>query len=235
MQDDILMIKMKNNRIEVIVSRLANYMDVKEMLFKKLDALSKFFGKDTMKIVISGKKFTEGQEKELATILKRDYGLDNVEYCTLEELRHLDIPKKPPVPIKSNTMNLKPKIIRSNGIDSVFKVGNVRGGQVIQSHGDITIIGDVNPSAQLVAKGNICVVGTLRGNVHAGAFGDKTAIIVSTVLEAKQIRIANCIGIAPKDNKSSGSVEIAHVVDDIIVIEPINEKPKKKSKFLFKK
>ena len=234
MTEELLMFKTKNDRIEVIISHNAEYEDVKRRLFRKLDTLASFFGDNEFCIYLAGKRFSDGQKKEISSIIKSEYVINDVKFCTLEELRNLDKVPERMLDNKDRYVNNEPEVVEEEqgfSRNSVFKVGNVRGGQVIESYGDITVIGDVNPSAELIAKDNICVVGTLRGNVHAGAFGDKEAIIVANVLEAKQIRIAEHVGIAPNDNKSNGVTEIAKIVDGRIVIEPLNDKPKKKKKF----
>ena len=44
----------------------------------------------------------------------------------------------------------------------------VRSGQVIQVHGDLLVVGDVNPGGTIKASGNIYVLGKLQGIAHAG-------------------------------------------------------------------
>ena len=76
-------------------------------------------------------------------------------------------------------------------------MGRVDTGELIESQGDLTIIGNVDLGAKLIANGNICVLGALRGSAYAGADGDKDAVIVANILEASKLRIAGCVGIAP--------------------------------------
>ena len=47
--------------------------------------------------------------------------------------------------------------------------------------------------AEVIAGGNITVVGTLRGVAHAGANGNIKAIIAANTIEDTQIRIANLV------------------------------------------
>ena len=55
------------------------------------------------------------------------------------------------------------------------------------------IIGDVNSGAEVIAADNIIVIGNLRGLAHAGAKGNKDAIITAGNLEALQVRISNIV------------------------------------------
>ncbi len=56
-------------------------------------------------------------------------------------------------------------------------IRNLRNGQVLRHHGDLTLLGDVNAGAELVASGSIVVFGRVRGFVHAGFAGNGQAII----------------------------------------------------------
>jgi septum site-determining protein MinC len=60
--------------------------------------------------------------------------------------------------------------------------------------GNIVLIGDVNPGAELIASGDIVIVGALRGTAHAGAQGDREARVIALEFAPTQLRIANVIG-----------------------------------------
>ncbi len=67
----------------------------------------------------------------------------------------------------------------------------VRSGQtVIADHGDLVVIGPVASGAELIARGNIHVYGTLRGRAMAGAHGDMNARIFCQHLDAELLAIA---------------------------------------------
>ena len=59
--------------------------------------------------------------------------------------------------------------------------------------GNIVVVGDGNPGAELVATGDILVFGRLAGIAHAGAGGDASARIFALNLAATQLRIATFI------------------------------------------
>jgi septum site-determining protein MinC len=60
------------------------------------------------------------------------------------------------------------------------------------------VFGDVNAGAQVVADGNIVVLGALRGVAHAGARGDESASVVAFQLQSSQVRIASHIALPPE-------------------------------------
>ncbi|OPJ55532.1 septum site-determining protein MinC [Alkalithermobacter paradoxus] len=97
----------------------------------------------------------------------------------------------------------------------------LRSGTKIEYKGNVVIIGDVNPGGQVVAYGNIIIMGALRGVVHAGANGNKNAFVAAYNLDPMQLRIADTIAIAPEDNfEKPNFPEVAHIKNDCIVIEP---------------
>lgn len=95
----------------------------------------------------------------------------------------------------------------------------LRSGRTIHSEGHVIVIGDVNPGAQIVAGGDVVVWGVLRGNVHAGAFGDENAVVCALDMMPTQLRIAGHLYSAPAGNKRHKSQpETAYVRDDQIII-----------------
>ena len=74
-----------------------------------------------------------------------------------------------------------------------FHKGSLRSGNKIEHEGSIVVIGDVNHGSEIMAGDNIIVLGVLRGIAHAGAKGNKKAIIAATSIESPQIRISNII------------------------------------------
>ena len=70
-------------------------------------------------------------------------------------------------------------------------------GQSITSEGNIVIIGDVNPGAEIVAKGDITVWGILGGIAHAGSDGNTYSRIRALKLNAIQLRIGGIFARRP--------------------------------------
>ncbi len=99
---------------------------------------------------------------------------------------------------------------------------HLRSGQRVEHNGDILILGDVNKDAQVVATGNIIVMGKLRGIAIAGALGDEKAVVVALEMEPQQIRIGKKVAIMDEEErKSPGYPEIAKVEDGNIILERV--------------
>ena len=98
---------------------------------------------------------------------------------------------------------------------------SLRSGQNINFDGNVVILGDVNPGAEIVAGGHILVMGSLRGLVHAGAAGDEDATVTALHFSPTQLRIASHITRPPDGKKEDGAgyPETARIKDGIVVIE----------------
>ena len=77
--------------------------------------------------------------------------------------------------------------------DTLLVQRSLRSGQSIHHTGSVVIMGDVNPGAEVIAGGNIVVMGSFRGVAHAGAQGDESATITAFRLRPTQLRIAGHI------------------------------------------
>ncbi|MDD2619176.1 MAG: septum site-determining protein MinC [Syntrophomonadaceae bacterium] len=81
--------------------------------------------------------------------------------------------------------------------DTMLICKSLRSGQRIVAEGNVVILGDVNPGAEIIAGGNIIIMGSLRGMVHAGAYGDDTALVSAYRLNPTQLRIGSHITRSP--------------------------------------
>lgn len=105
------------------------------------------------------------------------------------------------------------------GVSTLYHRGTLRGGQALHNLGNLVVIGDVNPGAELVASGDIVVFGALRGVAHAGAQGDRGARVIALELAPTQLRIATVIATSGNDRGKRGP-EHAAIVDERIVVVP---------------
>ena len=104
--------------------------------------------------------------------------------------------------------------------------------EVLEAGSSIIILGDVNPGATVVSKGNVVVLGTLKGTIHAGAAGNEGAFVAALNMNPMQIRIADAIARAADDKpekksrkakETSTGPMIAYTEDGNIYMEPITK------------
>lgn len=104
--------------------------------------------------------------------------------------------------------------------DSRVIYGTLRSGQKIETEHSLIICGDVNSGAEVVAGGDVVVLGTLRGVAHAGAY-DETGggrFIFALSLQPTQLRIGTVISRGAPGG--TAGAEIARVDGTLIVVEP---------------
>lgn len=120
--------------------------------------------------------------------------------------------------------------------DGKFYKGTLRSGQVLESETSIIILGDVNPGATVVSKGNVVVLGTLKGSIYVGAAGNEKTFVAALSMDPMQIRIADYIArnsdspekkdkkkLIKKKDKQDEQPMIAYVDAGNIYIEPITK------------
>ena len=79
---------------------------------------------------------------------------------------------------------------------AMFLDRTLRSGTRIDFAGHVVILGDVNPGAEIVAEGNVIIWGRLRGTVHAGSKGNRSAVICALDFSPMQLRIADEVSAA---------------------------------------
>lgn len=117
-------------------------------------------------------------------------------------------------------------IVPPSGGGALYLRHGMRGGQKQVFDGDVVLCGDVNQGAEIIAGGDVIVIGALRGVVHAGYPDNKGTVVVALNLIPLQLRIGPLIAIPEEEQNHRGTIrpEVARILDDQIVIEPYNGK-----------
>lgn len=130
-----------------------------------------------------------------------------------------------PATIETVVAQVQPEVPSSGRTEIIART--LRSGTRKETPGSVIVLGDVNSGVELVAGGDIIVVGTLRGLAHAGATGRKDAIIWAQKIASPQIRIGQAIARASDSSSIKGmqaregdTAELAKLEGDHIVIEP---------------
>ena len=92
----------------------------------------------------------------------------------------------------------------------------LRSGIRIEFPGSVTVLGDVNPGAEIAAGGSVMVWGRVRGAVQAGANGDESAVICALEIASSQIRIGELV---LQENAKGSSPQKIYVQDGRLSIE----------------
>lgn len=193
-------VKCSSDVLEFWADSSSAYTEVYDALRSRLDANAAFFIGSGKKVLFYGKHFSDVQKRELRAMLSKDYGFSAVSFSDDEA------PEKESAELPVH----------------LFLTQTVRSGQLIKASGDITIVGDVNAGAEIIAGGSIAIFGKLRGLVHAGAFGRQDVIIVADKLMANQIRIGGKIAVLPQKHKASEPEAVRLSAEGKVIISTLN-------------
>lgn len=181
-----LMINLRKEKIIIRIIDSATQKEITEVLKKKLPELKRLYQKAKTPIFITGKVLKNKEITEIQNLIKKEIDVE-IDF---------DSPKVMGLHSIRRTYNQEIK-----NSETKFYRGSVRSGQKIESEGSLVIIGDVNSGSEVIAGENIIVVGILRGLAHAGAKGNKEAIIAAERIETPQIRISNIVKEIDRDEE----------------------------------
>lgn len=171
-------ISMKKNGVIIKIDENAEQKDIISNLKSKMTELKNLYKDDKTPITIVGKVLKNKEMDEIQNVIKTFIDITvNFDSPTVLGLHGI---KK----------SFNKEIATS---ETKFHKGSLRSGQKIEFEGSLVIIGDVNPGAEVIAGENIVVLGQLRGLAHAGAKGNRDAIIEAVQIDATQLRIADVI------------------------------------------
>lgn len=88
------------------------------------------------------------------------------------------------------------------------------GQQIFAERGDLVVVASVSPGAELIARGNIHVYGTLRGRALAGVHGDSAARIFCEALDAELLAIAGLYKLSDAFDPSLRRRRVQAFLDD---------------------
>jgi septum site-determining protein MinC len=215
------MVKIKGGRsgLSLTFAPEASFEDILRHLQGKLESGSGFFLRGTM-VFLPRDVLTDAQREKLQKLF-HEHGL----ICRVQPLEgenHLEKSQAAPASAAESQPQAAPAASQNPDVQEMLVVNKtVRGGQEIRTKSSVLVCGNVNPGAQIIAGGSIDVRGICRGMVHAGAFGDTSAIVVADHLMPTQIRIASFIARSPDHMDMTEKAERASIKDGQIVIEPI--------------
>ncbi len=191
----------------ILLDGQEDFKVIKKRLKEKFETSRDFFTRSEVIVDIGDRVLTNEETRELARLIREECGLrcrrigDKIVDDVEDEEEGANQPEKE--------------------LETLLIKRTIRSGQRLYHDGNIVILGDVNPGAEVVATGDIIIIGTFRGVAHAGAGGNEDAIIVATSLRPTQIRIADFITRAPDDERygAANLTEIARIKGGYVVIE----------------
>lgn len=197
-------INLKKDQIVIKLNEEAEQIEIMEVLKKKLTELKKLYKDEKTPIMVTGKILKNKEIDEIQELIKSKIDVE-IDF---------DMPKS--LGLHSIKKTFEKEIAIS---ETKFHRGSLRSGQKMETEGSLVIIGDVNSGAEVMASDNIIVLGALRGLAHAGAKGNKQAIIAAGLVDTVQIRIANVVKEIDRDEEPMHKQAYVSIINDKIIIE----------------
>jgi len=197
-------INLKKDEVLIKIDDNAVQRKILSELTKKLRDIKKMYQDEKTPIRVTGKVLTNKELEEIKKVIKKEIDVE-VTFDTPTTLG-----------LHSITRSFKRDVGKS---ETTFHRGSLRSGQKLEVEGSVVVIGDVNSGAEVIAADNIAVIGNLRGLAHAGAKGNKDAIIAAGTLDVVQLRISNIVKEIDRDEEGVRAHAFVYVDEDKIVIE----------------
>lgn len=199
-----------NCKRKQLTIKIKEHMDIKDVVInlrKKMPEIRVLYKNiDPIEISVIGSEISMKEAKIIKRVINK-YFKSDVKFTHTDILGLYGIRK----PFQKEIATSETKFYRHS----------LRSGQKLEFTGSIVVLGDVHYGAEVVAGENIIVLGALRGLAHAGAKGNKEAIISAGSIETTQIRISNIIRKCDKSEFENVIVKTNAYVDkeDKIVID----------------
>ena len=204
MKNNYVSINLRKDEIVIKLGENASHEAIITGLKKKLPELKKLYKDEKTPIRVAGKILKNKEIDEIQEIIKEKI---NVEI-------DFDMPRT------LGLSGIKRAFDKEIAVsETKFHRGSLRSGQKMEVEGSLVILGDVNSGAEVMASDNIVILGALRGLAHAGAKGNKQAIIAAGLFDAEQVRIANIVKEINRDEEPLHKQAYLSVIDDKIIIE----------------
>ena len=234
-----VMIKGTKSGIILVLDDTVDWESLKQDVANKFQETADFLGNSKKAISFQGRELSLEEQKEILEIIRQNCNLQIM--CVLEEDEKKEAAFAKAVSDAEEKENIAPKSVNQelnalagNNSGFFFK-GNLRSGQVLDVETSIIILGDVNAGAKVISKGNVIILGALKGNVFAGSAGNEDAFVVALDMMPVQIRIADVIARSPDEKpekmgkkkknriKLEKETKIAFLEDGNIYIQPLEK------------
>ena len=169
---------LRRKRITIGISEDVEFKIVIAILKKKLPEIKLLYKNNQPEISVLGREFSNKERSYIQKTVGKFFDAD-INFSSAKMLGLYSIRK----PFNRDIEVSKTKYYRHS----------LRSGQRIEFEGSIIVLGDVNYGAEVIAGENIVVLGVLRGLAHAGAKGNKDAIISASAIQTSQVRISNIV------------------------------------------
>ena len=212
---ELVTIKSSHSGIELRLNAELPFPDLLKAVEEKFRQSADFFKNAKMAVSFSGRTLSISEEEQLIQVITQTTNLEII--CIIDHDERKELIYKRAV---AQCLSEREKS------DGQFYRGTLKRRQLLESESSIVILGDVEFGAKVVAKGNIIILGTLYGSVHAGAAGDRNAFIIALSMQPQRLVIGDIEAkrqLFYQDSLSINGPQIAVVDGKRIYLDPLIE------------
>ncbi len=216
--DALAKFKIRKDAIYIVFDNDASFDDVLADFKDKLEDAKKIFKQEKTSLLFSGREFNTEEENIIYETIE-NAGLNLIAYaneCYLDGV----MPTISDTAVTEKSKDLQEEYDPQKQ-PTFFQNGSLRSGRRIEFDGSVVLLGDLNAGAEIIASGNIIVLGACRGMVHAGSRGDSNSYIFAQQLTPTQIRIAEMVTYLNFDRKDEHFPSYAYIDDGKIYVAKI--------------
>lgn len=218
MDNAIVKLRGYKDGLHLIINPKVSLNEVETAIHELLSEMNQSLSGTSIQIDMMTTPLTSDDLKELETHLTKSYDL------VVKGVNVLDEKDESPILAAPTTHSISQELTLDTPMhieDAQVVRQTIRSGQTTSClTGSVILYGDVNPGGEVIASGDIVVLGALRGSAHAGANGRLSAVIIAMDLVPLQLQIGTYVNRPPIGQKPRGYPEIARVgAEDIIIVE----------------
>lgn len=202
-----VVIKSSKAGMTVILDPELPFGELLEAIGKKFSESARFWGSVQMTLTLEGRDLTAAQEFAIVDTITKN--------SQIEVLCLLDTDAER---IERCEKALNDKLMELNSQTGQFYRGTLKRGDCLESEASIVLIGNVDHGARVTAKGNVVVLGELKGTVTAGVSGNPQAIVMALDMAPLQIRIGDLSSRFNERNKRLGRGPMIALVEDGAIV-----------------
>ncbi len=228
--------KIKKTDLFINFDGEADFEEVLAEFIEKLADAKKIFKEEKTNIYFTGRDLSDDQEEAIYTAIEQS-GLNIVVYgneayieLPVKEVKETSVSDESGDSVKLLTFSDESVGEKSKDLSqeydpqkqtTFYQNGSMRSGKRIEFDGSVVLLGDLNAGAEIIASGNIVILGACRGMVHAGCKGDTNAYIFAQQLTPTQIRISEMVTYLNTDKNDIHVPSYAYIEDGKIYVAKI--------------
>ena len=202
-----VVIKSSKAGMTVILDPELPFDELLDAIGKKFSESARFWGSVQMTLTLEGRDLTAAQEFAIVDTITKN--------SQIEVLCLLDTDAER---IERCEKALNDKLMELNSQTGQFYRGTLKRGDCLESEASIVIIGNVDHGARVTAKGNVIVLGELKGTVTAGVSGNPQAVVMALDMAPLQIRIGDMSSRFNERNKRLGRGPMIDLAEDGAIV-----------------